>query len=123
MARFGLLILNEGKWENEQIVNANFIKDATKTSQDINKAYGYLWWINGQSSFHSPQSQFEFQGSIIPSGPEDMFMALGKNDQKIYVIPSKNMVVIRMGNAADDVNAALSDFDDVLWGKITALIK
>jgi hypothetical protein len=50
-----------------------------------------------------------------------MFMALGKNDQKIYVIPSKKMVVIRMGNAADDENLALSDFDKVLWGKINAL--
>jgi hypothetical protein len=50
-----------------------------------------------------------------------MFMALGKNDQKIYVVPSKNMVVIRMGNAADTVNLALSDFDRVLWQKISAL--
>lgn len=123
MARFGLLILNKGKWENEQIINADYIKDATQTSQDINKAYGYLWWINGQSSFHLPQSQFEFQGSIIPSGPADMFMALGKNDQKIYVIPSKKMVVIRMGNAADEVNAALSDFDDMLWQKLNAFIE
>ena len=81
-----------------------------------------LWWINGQSSYHLPQSQYEFPGSIIPSGPNDMFMALGKNDQKIYIIPSKKMVVIRMGNAADEVNAALSDFDKVLWEKINALI-
>lgn len=122
MARFGLLILNNGKWENEVIVNTNFIKDATSTSQNSNKSYGYLWWINGQSSYHLPQSQFEFPGSIIPSGPNEMFMALGKNDQKIYVIPSKKMVVIRMGNAADEVNAALSDFDKVLWEKINALI-
>ena len=121
MARFGLLILNNGKWENEVIVNSDFVQSATKTSQNINKSYGYLWWINGESSYHLPQSQFEFQGSIIPSGPADMFMALGKNDQKIYVIPSKKMVVIRMGNAADEANAALSDFDDVLWQKINAV--
>ena len=121
MARFGLLILNNGKWENEVIVNSDFVQSATKTSQNINKSYGYLWWINGESSYHLPQSQFEFQGSIIPSGPTDMFMALGKNDQKIYVIPSKKMVVIRMGNAADEANAALSDFDDVLWQKINAV--
>jgi hypothetical protein len=50
-----------------------------------------------------------------------MYMALGKNDQKIYVIPSKNMVVIRMGDGADNVNLALSDFDNVLWQKISAL--
>jgi len=58
---------------------------------------------------------------LIPSGPNDMFMALGKDDQKIYVIPSKKMIVIRMGEAADNVNLALSDFDDVLWQKINAL--
>ena len=51
-----------------------------------------------------------------------MFCALGKNDQKIYVIPSKKMVIIRMGEAADNVNLALSDFDDVLWQKINAVI-
>ena len=50
-----------------------------------------------------------------------MFMALGKNDQKIYVIPSKKMVVIRMGDAADNVSLALSDFDETLWVKISAL--
>ncbi len=122
MARFGYLILNNGKWENEVIVNANFVQSATKTSQNVNKSYGYLWWINGEISYHLPQSQFEFQGSIIPSGPTDMFMALGKNDQKIYVVPSKKMVVIRMGNAADEANAALSNFDDVLWQKINAVI-
>lgn len=122
MARFGYLILNNGTWENEVIVNADFVQNATKTSQNINKSYGYLWWINGESSYYLPQSQFEFLGSIIPSGPQDMFMALGKNDQKIYVIPSKKMVVVRMGNAADEVNAALSDFDEVLWQKINALM-
>jgi hypothetical protein len=50
-----------------------------------------------------------------------MFMGLGKNDQKIYVVPSKKMVIIRMGNPADTVNLALSDFDNVLWQKINAL--
>lgn len=115
MARFGLLILNQGKWQNDVIIHADFIKKATSPSQNINKSYGYLWWINGQSSYRLPQTQFEFQGSIIPSAPLDMYMALGKNDQKIYVVPSKKMVVIRMGNAADEVNAALSDFDQVLW--------
>jgi CubicO group peptidase (beta-lactamase class C family) len=121
MARFGLLMLNKGKWQNEQILNENYFDSATDTSQNINQSYGYLWWLNGKSSYHLPQSQFQFSGSIIPSGPSDMFMALGKNDQKIYVIPSKKMVIIRMGDAADAVNPALSDFDDVLWQKINAL--
>ena len=122
MARFGLLMLNKGKWNNEVIVNQNYFEDATNTSQEINEAYGYLWWLNGKSTYHLPQTQYEFSGNLIPEGPDDMFMALGKNDQKIYVIPSKKMVVIRMGNAADGENFALSDFDNVLWEKINALI-
>ncbi|RTY86613.1 serine hydrolase [Flavobacterium sp. GT3R68] len=121
MARFGLLALNKGKWENEQIIEEDYITRATTTSQDINQAYGYLWWLNGKSTFHLPQTQYQFSGSIIPSAPNDMYMALGKNDQKIYVIPSKKMVVIRMGDAADEVNAALSTFDTDLWVKIKAL--
>ena len=121
MARFGLLMLNKGKWENSTVLNEAFFTEATTTSQNINLGYGYLWWLNGKSSYHLPQSQLTFQGSIIPTGPNDMFMALGKNDQKIYVVPSKNMVIIRMGDAADSANLALSDFDKILWQKINAL--
>jgi CubicO group peptidase (beta-lactamase class C family) len=121
MARFGLLALNNGNWNGNQIINSTYFNAATTTSQNINLAYGYLWWLNGKTSYHLPQSQLQLSGSIIPSGPNDMFMALGKNDQKIYVIPSKKMVVIRMGDAADNVSMALSDFDEVLWQKIKAL--
>jgi CubicO group peptidase (beta-lactamase class C family) len=121
MARFGILMLNKGKWENNTILNESFFNSATTTSQNINLGYGYLWWLNGKSSYHLPQTQIQFSGSIIPNAPNDMFMALGKNDQKIYVIPSKKMVIIRMGDAADTVNLALSDFDNTLWKKINAL--
>jgi len=121
MARFGLLMLNKGKWDNTQILNETYFNEATTTSQNINLGYGYLWWLNGKASYHLPQSQITFPGSVIPTAPNDMFMALGKNDQKIYVVPSKNMVIIRMGDAADDVNLALSDFDETLWEKISAL--
>jgi len=121
MARFGLMALNKGKWNTTQVVNEAFFNAATSSSQNINLSYGYLWWLNGKASYHLPQSQLQFNGSIIPTAPNDMFMALGKNDQKIYVIPSKKMVVIRMGEAADNVNPALSDFDQTLWEKISAL--
>ena len=121
MARYGLLMLNKGKWESNQILNENYFNQATNTSQNINLGYGYLWWLNGKTSYRLPSSQFSFNGSIIPSAPNDMFMALGKNDQKIYVIPSKKMVVIRMGDAADTSNFALSGFDNELWIKINAL--
>ena len=122
MARFGLMALNNGNWNGTQIVNQTYFNQAINSSQAINLSYGYLWWLNGKSSYHMPQSQLQLAGSIIPNGPSDMFMALGKNDQKIYVVPSKKMVVIRMGDAADNVNLALSDFDNVLWQKINSVI-
>ena len=121
MARFGLLALNKGKWNGSTILNETYFNQATSTSQNINLSYGYLWWLNGKASYYLPESQYQFNGSIIPTAPTDMFMALGKNDQKIYVIPSKKMVIIRMGDAADTTNLALSDFDEVLWQKISAL--
>ncbi len=121
MARFGLLMLNNGRWDDAQIIDAAYCAEATNRSQNINKSYGYLWWINGEESFGLPQTQLQFPGSIIAEAPADMYMALGKNDQKIYVVPSRNMVVIRMGNAADQETVALSDFDHVLWQKINAL--
>ena len=123
MARFGLLMLNKGKWENTTILNEAYFNEATNTSQNINLGYGYLWWLNGKESYHLPQSQLQFKGSLIPTGPNDMFMALGKNDQKIYVIPSKKIVVIRMGDVANPANPtfALSGFDEELWTKISAL--
>lgn len=122
MARFGLMVYSKGKWNNEIIVSESFLNEATNTSQNINKAYGYLWWLNGKASFHLPQSQLEFSGKLVPNAPDDMYAALGKNDQKIYIVPSKKLVIIRMGNAADDENFALSTFDNDLWEKIDAVI-
>lgn len=122
MARFGLLALNNGKWQGETVMPDTFHAQASAPSQNINKAYGYLWWINGEPSYHLPQTQAEFAGSLIPEAPSDMYMALGKNDQKIYVIPSRKMVIVRMGEQAEGSNFALSEYDDHLWEKINALI-
>lgn len=122
MARFGLLTYANGKWENEQIIPENYLNEAVNTSQNLNQAYGYLWWLNGKPSYRLPQSQAEFNGSLIPNAPNDMYCALGRDDQKIYVVPSKHIVVIRMGESADGVNFALSNFDNELWGMINSLI-
>lgn len=122
MARFGLLALNSGKWAQNQVVNEQYFKQTITPSQSINKSYGYLWWLNGKESYHLPGTQAEFKGSLIPAGPADMYMALGKNDQKIYVVPSRKMVIIRMGESANDKRFALSDFDNELWKKINAVI-
>ncbi|WP_298883574.1 serine hydrolase [uncultured Polaribacter sp.] len=122
MARFGLLISAKGKWNNEQIVSEEFLNEATNTSQNINNAYGYLWWLNGKENYLLPNNQTEIKGSLIPNAPSDMFCALGKNDQKIYIIPSKDLVIVRMGESANNSNFALSSFDNDLWTKINQVI-
>nr|WP_315172289.1 serine hydrolase [uncultured Flavobacterium sp.] len=125
MARFGLLALKNGKWNNEQIINEAFFKESISTSQTINPSYGYLWWLNGKSKYMVPGGQTVYQGALVPNAPADMYAAMGAEDQRIYVIPSKNMVVIRMGDASDPANPnfALSGFDTALWDKINAVIK
>lgn len=122
MARFGLLNLNKGIWANDTIMKDSlYFKDMTNSSQNFNKAYGYLWWLNGKTDFMTPGFQTVFPGTLMPNAPTDMFAALGKNDQKIYVVPSQKLVVIRQGNTAGGFNLAASAFDNVLWDYINKL--
>lgn len=124
MARFGLLALNKGKWRNEQVVDEHYFTESYNSSQNINPSYGYLWWLNGKTEYMLPGDQTMFTGLLIPNAPTDMFAAMGARDQRIYVIPSKRMVVIRMGNVSDPANPnfAVSGFDNELWSKINAVI-
>ena len=124
MSRFGLLALNNGKWNNEQIINENFFNESTATSQNINPSYGYLWWLNGKSKYMIPSEQSVYPGSLVPNAPADMYAAMGASDQRIYVVPSKKMVIVRMGDAANpkDPYFAVSGFDNALWEKINAVI-
>jgi CubicO group peptidase (beta-lactamase class C family) len=125
MARFGLMALNKGKWKSEQIINETYFNECINTSQNINPSYGYLWWLNGKSSAMIPGGQTVYPGTLVPNAPTDMYAAMGAADQRIYVIPSKNMVVVRMGDASDPANPtfALSGFDNALWAKINAVIR
>jgi CubicO group peptidase (beta-lactamase class C family) len=122
MARFGLLSLNKGAWDETEIVSESYFNEMTTTSQNLNKSYGYLWWLNGKESFLTPDSPDLFQGELVPNAPDDAFAALGANDQKIYVVPSLNMVVIRSGESAGNSQLTSSSFDNELWGKINQVI-
>jgi len=122
MARFGLLMLNKGKWDKEEILSEDYYIEMTNTSQNLNKSYGYLWWLNGKESYKTTQSEQSFSGKLIPNAPDDLVAALGANDQKIYVIPSKNMVIIRCGESAGNAQLAHSSFDNELWEKINLMM-
>ena len=122
MARYGLLLLNRGIWNSDTVLHDQSYFDAmTTSSQTLNESYGYLTWLNGQASFMVPGVQLQFPGSIVPNAPADMFMALGKNDQKIHVVPSQGLVVVRMGNAADTTSLVPIVFDNELWARLNGL--
>jgi CubicO group peptidase (beta-lactamase class C family) len=122
MARFGLLAQNGFVWNGTAILEDEaYLEAMTTPSQSLNPSYGYLWWLNGQENHMFPLDPTVYEGSLVPSAPGDMFMALGANDQKIYVVPSLDMVVTRQGNAADSLVAASSAFDVELWELISNL--
>jgi CubicO group peptidase (beta-lactamase class C family) len=120
MARFGLLLLREGRWESAEIVrDKKYLADALTPSQTLNRSYGYLWWLNGQESFVLPGRQRTGSGPLIPTAPADVIAALGAADKKIYVCPSLDLVVVRHGAAAGGTQAeALSSFDSQLWERL-----
>ena len=84
------------------------------SSQNLNESYGYLWWLNGKNTFMMPQTQFVFSGPMFPNAPADMFSGLGKSGQFLNIVPSENLVMIRMGdNPGSGPVPAL--FNDTIW--------
>lgn len=121
MARFGLLVLNEGNWNGTPILSDEiFFEEMTTTSQEFNQSYGYLWWLNGQDSYILPGNQLVIPGSINPNGPDDLIMAIGKNGQFINVAPSQNLVMIRMGDYPGN-SLVPTLFNDEIWERINDL--
>jgi CubicO group peptidase (beta-lactamase class C family) len=122
-ARYGLMIFNRGKWDDEQVLaDEAYFEAMVNTSQQLNPSYGYLFWLNGKSSIILPGLPTSFNTSLAPNAPSDLFMAAGKNGQFIDVIPSSNMVVVRMGEAPDG-SLVPAIFHDEMWEKIMAALK
>lgn len=82
-----------------------------------------MWWLNGKTSTMVPQSQVVFNTSLAPTAPADILMALGKDDKKIYVIPSLDVVVMGLGDTAGASLLGPSNFDNDLWEKFKPAIR
>lgn len=122
MARFGLLVLNKGIWNGNSILSDTaYFNQMVNTSQLLNPSYGYLWWLNGKTSFRLPTLQTVFPGSLNPSAPDDMFAAVGKDGQLINIVPSQNLVFIRMGNSPGTGGAVPVAFNDTIWQKLNSV--
>ena len=122
MARFGLLVLNDGNWNGTQIMtDAAYFNAMVNTSQQLNKGYGYLWWLNGKENFMVPGFQITIPGSIMPNAPTDMVSGLGKNGQFLNVVPSQNLVLIRMGEEPEGSPVPFL-MNDKIWEYMNALV-
>lgn len=115
MARFGLLLSQNGYWNTTAVLpDVTYLNEMRNSSQTLNNSYGYLTWLNGKSSFMLPQSQFVFNGELCPNAPADMYAAEGKNGQIINVVPSEGLVLVRMGSTMGN-SLVGTQYNDTIW--------
>ena len=99
LARFGLLMLANGKWDGKDVLlDTEYIKAATSPSQELNPSYGYLWWLNGGPFVVSGGKGARREGRWISTAPQDMYGASGRLGRRLYVIPSNHLVIARLGD-------------------------
>jgi CubicO group peptidase (beta-lactamase class C family) len=114
-ARFGLLILNKGQWKDTPVMtDIDYYNAMITPSQDLNPSYGYLWWLNGKGSAILPGLSAPVFTDLAPSAPSDLFAAMGKNGQVIDVVPSQDLVLVRMGEAPGEGLISIQ-FHDEMW--------
>lgn len=75
MAKLGYLFLNNGVWDDEQIVSSGWVKDATTSASASTYGYGYQWWIRLVGDYFS-------------------YQALGRRGQNIVVVPDQDLVIV-----------------------------
>ncbi|MDA0345780.1 MAG: serine hydrolase [Verrucomicrobia bacterium] len=116
LARVGLMVLNGGKWAGKTIItDKNYLHDMSHPSQEMNPSYGYLWWLNGQSKVGAGDGANARDGPLILEAPADLFAAQGALQRKLYVVPSMNLVITRLGN-----QPKTNDFNNQFWKYLMA---
>jgi len=106
MARFGLLMLRDGKWNGRQVLPAAWVKESTSYMSDAEiyggDGYGYMWWVAKK-------------GNKIPHFPavdlaDGTYSARGAGGHYLLVIPEKNMVIVHRVNTFENNNVAPNGF-------------
>ena len=85
-ARFGLLYLNNGMWDDKKIISKDWIKKSITPSK-TNPEYGYMWWINSEKGEDYATSDWK-------NVPTNVYYGAGFGGNYIVVIPDENMVVV-----------------------------
>lgn len=82
-AKFGLLYLNNGTWNSEQVLKESWVRYSAKPTKGSKGEYGAHFWLNAEGKY--------------PNVPKDMLSCNGFQGQYIFIIPSKNIVIVRFG--------------------------
>ncbi len=102
--RFGLLFLNDGVWEGERLLPEDWVAySVTPTLADPMGRYGAQWWLNAGPS-DRPEAR------PWPRLPRDAYRASGFEGQYLTVVPSHDLVVIRLGYTPDRSRWAMDEF-------------
>lgn len=98
-AKYGVLVRDDGVWKGETVLPTGAFADCLVGSAAM-PAYGLNFWVNADLS-EAQASQIPADladGRPMPSAPDDAFMAAGANDNRLYVVPSRDLVVVRLGD-------------------------
>lgn len=105
-ARFGLLYLNDGVWNNEHILPEGWVKYSTTPAEAAPQGeYGAQIWLNAGEKNNPSNKRF-------PDIPNDMYLMDGFEGQSVIMIPTHNMVIVRLGLSQKrefDVNIFVRD--------------
>jgi CubicO group peptidase (beta-lactamase class C family) len=104
-AKFGLLYLHKGNWNGEQLFNESWAKYVATPTNGSKGDYGGHFWLN--------------VGGRYPDAPRDLYSANGYQGQKVFIIPSKDLVIVRLGLTED----AKFDFNGLLKGILSSIDK
>ena len=110
LLKFGEFILNGGEVGTDHVISdIDFFDDTFLKSQNMNEAYGYLWWLNN-SKTHMTWEKGLSSGNLFSYAPEEAILALGLGSRVLAIVPSEELVLVRLGSFPDDKN-----FNNNLW--------
>jgi CubicO group peptidase (beta-lactamase class C family) len=103
-ARYGLLMLRQGKWNDRQIVSAGWVKEATTQGGPPNSGdYGFLWWLNTKGGAPAAgRGRGRGGASPFPPLPASSYQARGNGSHTIYIDPVNDLVVVWRWNGGGD---------------------
>ncbi len=100
-AKFGITLRDDGVWQGRRVYPEG-VRDRCATGSAANPAYGLTFWLNapvGADADLGGIRTLEIDGrpALYPDGPTDLFAAAGANDQRLYIVPSRDLVIVRLG--------------------------